>query len=132
MAVARTITSADRRTAMKSQVIVVGLFVFGLLQGSATAQNWSDWITSNNHDVQYRWSASGSGVNGDCHLQLRDQQGKGTTVVSVVIDYQSEQAESTREVVTIWDSQKSADQFPTAVHHCSSISNLHVTYIARR
>ena len=114
----------------RSQVSAV--FVFVLLQGTATAQNWSDWITSNNHDVQYRWSASGSGGNGDCHLQLRDQQGKSQTVVSVVIDYQSEQAESTRDVVTICDSQKADDQFPTAVHHCSSISNLHVTYIARR
>lgn len=117
---------------MKSEVIAVGLLVFALLQGSATAQNWSDWITSNNHDVQYRWSGSGSGGSGDCQLQLRDQQGKSTTVVSVVINYQSEQAESTREVVTIWDSQKVDDQFPTAIHRCSSISDLHITYIARR
>ena len=116
---------------MKSQVIAVGLFVFVLLQGSAIAQNWSDWITSD-HNVHYRWSASGSGGNGDCHLQLRDQQGKSQTVVSVIIDYQSEQVESTRELVTIWDSKKADDQFPTAVHHCSSISNLYVTYIARR
>jgi len=117
---------------MKLRVIAVGLFVLGLLQGSASAQNWSDWITSNNHDVQYRWSGSGSGASGDCQLQLRDQLAKGTTVVSVVIDYQAEQAESTREVITIWNSQKADDQFPTAVHRCLSITGLHVTYVARQ
>src|SRR6516225_9884350 len=105
---------------MKLRVTAAALFVLGLLQGSATAQTWSDWITSNNHDVQYRWSGSGSGASGDCNLQLRDQQGKSTTVLSVVIDYQAGEAESTREVITIWNPQKADDQFPTAVHHCSS------------
>lgn len=117
---------------MRFRIIVVGLFVLGCLLGSASAQNWSDWITSNNHDVQYRWSGSTSGGSGECQLQLRDLKRSNTTVVSVVVDYQSEQAESTRETVTISGSEKDEDQGPTVVHHCASISNLHVTNIARR
>jgi hypothetical protein len=117
---------------MKLAVVAVGLFALGCLQGSATAENWSDWITSNNHDVQYRWLGSTAGGSGECQLQLRDLKRSHTTVVSVEVDYQSEQAESTRETVTIAGPQKDEDQGPTVVHHCASIGDLHVTNIARR
>jgi hypothetical protein len=117
---------------MRLAVVAVGLFALGCLPGSATAQNWSDWITSNNHDVQYRWLGSASGGSGECQLQLRDLKRNQTTVVSVVVDYKSEQDESTRETVTIAGPQKDEDQGPTIVQHCASISDLHVTNIARR
>ena len=116
---------------MKLAVVAVGLFALGCLPGSASAQNWSDWITSNNHDVQYRWMGSPAGASAECHLQLQDLKRNRTTVVSVVVDYQAAQAESTREVVTISE-PKAEDQGPTIVHHCASISDLHVTNIARR
>ena len=116
---------------MKLAVVAVGWFVLGCLPGSASAQNWSDWITSNNHDVQYRWMGSTPGASEECHLQLQDLKRNRTTVVSVVIDYQAAQAESAREVVTISDS-KAEDQAPTIVHACVSVTDLHVTYLARR
>ena len=116
---------------MKLRVFVVGLFVLGCLLGSATAQDWSDWITSNNHDVQYRWVGNTPGASAECHLQLQDLKRNRTTVVSVVIDYQAAQAESTREVVTISD-PKAEDQAPAIVHACVSVTDLHVTNIARR
>ncbi len=117
---------------MKLRVFVVGMIVLGCLPGSASAQNWSEWITSNNHDVQYRWLGSTSGGSGECQLQLRDLKRNQTTVVSVVVDYKSEQDESTRETVTITGTQKAEDQGPTVVHRCASIGDLHVTNIARR
>ena len=116
---------------MKLRVFVVGMIVLGCLPDSASAQNWSDWITSNNHDVQYRWLGSTAGGSGECQLQLRDLERNQTTVVSVVVDYKSEQDESTRETVTISD-PKAEDQGPTIVHRCASIGDLHVTNIARR
>jgi hypothetical protein len=116
---------------MKLAVVAVGLFALGCLPGSASDQNWSDWITSNNHDVQYRWVGSTSGASAECHLQLQDLKRNRATVVSVVIDYQAAQAESTREAVTISD-PKAEEQAPTIVHACVSVTDLHVTYLARR
>ena len=116
---------------MKLAVVAVGLFALGCLPGSASAQNWSDWITSNNHDVQYRWVGSAAGASAECHLQLQDLKRNQTTVVSVVIDYKAAEAESTRETVTISD-PKAEDQAPTIVPACASVTNLHVTNIARR
>jgi len=116
---------------MKTAVVAVGLFALACLPGSASAQNWSDWITSNNHDVQYRWVGSAPGASAECHLQLQDLKRNVTTVVSVVVDYQAAQAESTRETVTISD-PKAEDQAPTIVHACVSVTNLHVTNLARR
>jgi len=40
---------------MKLQIIAVWWVVLGFLQGPVAAQDWSTWITSNNHDVQYSW-----------------------------------------------------------------------------
>jgi hypothetical protein len=54
-------------------------------------------------DFQYRWSGSSPSESGECYLQLRDLKRKPneTTFVSLLIDYQSEQAESTRDIITI-------------------------------
>ena len=116
---------------MKRAVVAVGWFVLGCLPGAASGQNWSDWITSNNHDVQYRWVGNTPGASVECHLQLQDLKRNRTTVLSVVIDYQAAQAESAREVVTISD-PKAEDQAPIIVHACVSVTDLHVTYLARR
>jgi hypothetical protein len=58
---------------------------------------------------------------------LRDLKRKPneTTVVSMLIDYQSEQAESTRDVITIMY-PKDEDAGPTIVRPCMSVTDLHV------
>ena len=125
---------------MKLQIIAVWLLVLGTLQGSATAQNWSSWITAhsnwttlfNNKDVQYRWRADTTDGSEACYLQLRDQKREPnhTTVVNVRIDYQYHDAESMRDVVTIMD-VKGENYGETTVHHCLSVGDLHVTDIVR-
>ena len=130
-----------KRTDMKLRMIFVWLVVLGVLQGSAAAQDWSSWMTSrrywigsgnNNRDVQYRWRASNPAENEECHVQLRDlkRQPNHTTFVSVRIDYQYHDAESTREVVTITDS-KDENQGQTTVYHCTSVGAVQLTDIVR-
>jgi hypothetical protein len=116
---------------MKLQVVAVCLVALGILQGSAAAQDWSTW-TSSNHDVQYRWLASAPGESATCHLQLRDTQRKSETIVSVRIDYKYDNKdESTREIVTI--TNLSSDGLgERTVFHCASIGDVHVTDIVRR
>jgi lipopolysaccharide biosynthesis regulator YciM len=125
---------------MKLQIIVVCLVVLGTLQGSA-AQDWSSWMTSrrywitsgnNNKDVQYRWRASTPGGNEECQVQLRDlkRQPNQTTVVSVRIDYQYHDAESTRDVVTITDI-KGENQGEATLYHCTSVGDVQLTDIVR-
>jgi hypothetical protein len=126
---------------MKLRIIIAWLVVLGTVQGSAVAQDWSSWmgarrywITSgnNNKDVQYRWRASTPGGTEECQVQLQDlkRQPNHTTVVSVRIDYQYHDAESTRDVVTITD-VKSENQGETTVPHCTSIGDVQLTDIVR-
>ena len=102
------------RIDMKLLIIPFSLVVMWALQGSVVAQDWSSWTTSrrywitsgtNNKDVQYRWRGGLPSGSEECQLQLRDlkRQPSQTTNVSVRIDYQYHNAESTREVVTIMD-----------------------------
>jgi len=87
---------------MKLRIIAASLVVFGTLQGPVAAQDWSSWITTNNHDLQYRWLGSAPGGSATCQLQVRDQKRKADTVVSLRIDYKFDDvAQSTRDVVTI-------------------------------
>jgi hypothetical protein len=127
---------------MKLQIIAVWLVVLATLQGSAAAQEWSSWTTSrrywitshnNNKDVQYRWRASTSSGSDQCQVQLRDlkRQPNQTTVVSVRIDYQYHEAGSTRDVVTITDSQ-GENPGETTVYHCTSVGDVQLTDIVRR
>jgi hypothetical protein len=126
---------------MKLHVITVGLVLLVTLQGSVAAQDWSSWTTAEsnwfmlgkNIGVQYRWRAVTPAGSKECHLQLRDLRpgAAQTTVVSVRIDYQYEQAESTRDVVTIMDLQGEYVG-ETIVYQCVSLGNLHVTDIVRR
>jgi len=92
------------------------------------------WITSgnNNKDVQYRWRASTPGGNEECQVQLRDlkRQPHQTTVVSVRIDYQYHDAESTRDVVTITDI-KGENQGEATLYHCTSVGDVQLTDIVR-
>ena len=89
-----------------------------VLPSSASAQNWSDWITSNNHDVQYRWVGSTPSASAECHLQWQDLKRNQTTVVSVVIDYKAAEAESTRETVTISDPKAEDQAQPSCTRAC--------------
>lgn len=116
---------------MKLQVVVICSLVLGILPGSAAAQDWSSWISSN-HDVQYRWLAAIPGESATCHLQLRDTQRKIETIVSVRIDYKYDNKdESDRDVVTITNLNGDGMGERT-VYHCTSVSNLHVTDIVRQ
>ena len=127
---------------MRLQVIAVWLTLLGTLQGSAVAQDWSSWMTSqrywitsgtNNKDVQYRWRPGTSSESEECQLQLRDlkRQPNQTTYVSVRIDYQDHGAQSTRDVLTIMDF-KGENQGETTVHHCTSVDGVQLTDIVRR
>ena len=128
---------------MNLRVIPVCLVVIWTLQGSAVAQDWSSWTTSrrywitsgtNNKDVQYRWRSGTTGGSEECQLQLRDlkRQPSQTTYVSVRIDYQYHNAESTREVVTIPIDVKGENQGGTTVHHCMSVADVQLADIVRR
>ena len=127
---------------MKLQISGVLVAVLWTLQGSVAAQDWSSWNTvrsswfmlgNNAKDVQYRWRASAPGGGEECRVQLRDNksQPNQTTVVSVLIDYQYHEAQSTRDVVTIMDMQ-GEHYGETTVHQCVSVGDLRVTDIARR
>ena len=126
---------------MKLQIIVVWLVVLGTLQGSVAAQDWSSWMASrrywitsrnNNNDVQYRWRASTPGENEECRVQLRDlkRQPNQSTFVSVRIDYQYHDAESTRDVVTMTDIT-GENQEETTLYHCTSVGDVQLTDIVR-
>jgi hypothetical protein len=115
---------------MKIRLIVVGMLFLGAFQLSA--QDWSSWTATGNRDFQYRWLGSVPSESGGCYLELRDlkRQPNETTVVTVLIDYQSAQAESTREVITITDS-KDEDQGPRILRPCASVGDVHVKDIIR-
>ena len=115
---------------MKVRLIVVWIVFLGAFQLSA--QDWSSWTTANNRDFQYRWLGSAPSGGGECYLQLRDlkRQPSETTFVTVLIDYQSAQAESTRDVIAITDS-KDTDQGPRILSPCVSVADVHVKDIVR-
>jgi len=117
---------------MKLQIIAVWWVVLGFLQGPVAAQDWSTWITSNNHDVQYRWLGSTPGGSPTCQLQLRDLKRNIDTVVGVRIDYKyGDAADSTRDLVTITDF-KGEGLGERTVYRCVSVGDLHVTGLVRR
>ena len=115
---------------MKIRLVVVWMVFLGAFQLSA--QDWSSWTTANNREFQYRWLGSTPSKSGECYLQLRDlkRQPNETTFVTVLIDYQSAQAESTRDVITITDS-KDEDQGPRILRPCVSVGAVHVKDIVR-
>ena len=115
---------------MKIRRILVWAVFFGAFQLSA--QNWSSWTTANNRDFQYRWSGSDPSKSGDCYLQMRDlkRQSNQTTYVTVLIDYHSAQAESTRDVITIAD-PKDEDQGPRILSPCVSVGDVQVKDFVR-
>ena len=117
---------------MKLQIIAVFLMVFGTLQSPVAAQDWSSWITPNNHDLQYRWLGSTPGGSPTCQLQVRDLKLNVESVVSLRIDYKfGDAAQSTREVVTITEF-KGESLGERAVDHCVSVDSLHVNEVVRR
>lgn len=115
---------------MKIRLIVVCIVFLGAFQLSA--QDWSSWTTANNRDFQYRWLGNAPDKSGECYLQLRDlkRQPNATTVATVLIDYKSGQAESTRDVIAITDS-KDEDQGPSILSPCVSVGAVHVKDIVR-
>jgi hypothetical protein len=115
---------------MNIRLIVVWMVFLGAFPLSA--QDWSSWTTADNRDFQYRWLGSAPSTSGQCYLQVRDlkRQPNETTLVTVLIDYQSVQAESTREVITIVDS-KDEEQGPRIVRPCESIRDVHVKDVVR-
>jgi hypothetical protein len=126
---------------MKLQIIGVLCAVLGALQGSVVAQNWSSWnaapsswfmLGHSAKDVQYRWWASTPSEGEVCHVQLQDGGSQSNQIViSVLIDYQYHDAQSTRDVVTITDTQ--GERYgEVIVHQCVSVGALRVTDIARR
>jgi hypothetical protein len=116
---------------MKPQIIAAWLAV-GALQGSIAAQDWSSWITSNNHDVQYRWLGSTPSEGAKCQLQLHDLKWKVNTIASVRINYKYDNAaESTRDVVTITD-LKCEEMGGRTIDHCVSVDDLHLNEVVRR
>ena len=125
---------------MKLQIIAICLVVLGGLQGTVDAQDWSSWTEARGNwfmlgkhkDVQYRWRASTPSEGEECQVQLRDtqRQPNQTTVVSVQIDYQYHDAQSTRAVVSIADI-KGENAGEATVHPCMSISDVRLTDIAR-
>jgi hypothetical protein len=126
---------------MKLQITAVWLVVLGTLQGPAAAQDWSSWTEAHsdrfmlgkNKDVQYRWRTGTPGGGKECQVQLRDtqRQPNQTTVVSVQIDYQYHDAQSTRDVVTIADI-KDENAGEATVHQCMSVGAVRLTDIVRR
>src|SRR5215469_13387411 len=117
------------RTDMKSQIIAIWSVVFGTLPGQVAAQDWSSWITPNNHDLQYRWLGSAPGGSPTCQLQLRDLKLNVESVVSLRIDYRFDNAaQSTREVVTITGS-KDESLGERTIDHCVSVDDLHVNEV---
>jgi len=117
---------------MKSQIIAVCLVVFGTLPGRVAAQDWSSWITSNNHDLQCRWLGSSPGGSPTCQLQVRDLKLNVESVVSMRVDYKfDDAAQSTREVVTITEF-KGESLGESTVDHCVSVDDLHVNGFVRR
>jgi hypothetical protein len=125
---------------MKLQIIAICLVALGVLQGSVDAQDWSSWTEAHsyrfmlgkNKDVQYRWRASTPSGGEECQVQLRDtqRQPNQTTVVSVQIDYQYHDAQSTRDVITITDI-KGENVGETIVHQCVSVGDVRLTDIVR-
>ena len=117
---------------MKSQIVAVWLLVFVTLPGRVAAQDWSSWITPNNHDLQYRWVGSTTGGNPTCQLQVRDLKLNVGSVVSLRIDYKFDNAaQSTRDVVTITRS-KGESLGESTVDHCVSVDKVHVNEVVRR
>jgi hypothetical protein len=125
---------------MKLQIIAVCLVVLGVLPGSVEAQDWSSWTEARSNwfmlgrhkGVQYRWRASTPSGGEECQVQLRDTQRQPNqrTVVSVQIDYQYHDAQSTRYVVTIADiNGENAGE--ATVHPCLSVGDVRLTDIAR-
>jgi hypothetical protein len=116
---------------MKIRLVVAGMVFLGAFQ--LLAQDWSSWTTANNRDFQYRWLGSSAPSKGEeCYLQLRDlkRQPNETTVATVLIDYQSAQAESTRDVITIMN-PKDEDQGPTILRPCVSVGGVQVKDMVR-
>src|SRR5580698_7515648 len=115
---------------MKIRLLVVGIAFLAAFQ--LGAQDWSSWTTAKNRDFQYRWLGSVPGNGAECYVQLRDlkRQPNGTTFATVLIDYKSAQAESTRDVITITDS-KDEDQGPSILSPCVSVGAVHVKDIVR-
>jgi hypothetical protein len=115
---------------MTIRLIVISMAFFGTFQLSA--QNWSSWTATNNHDFEYRWLGSAPSESGGCSLQLRDLKRKPeeTTFVSVLVDYQAGQAESTRDVITVMSSHDE-DQGPLIVRPCASVGGVRVNDILR-
>ncbi len=115
---------------MTIRLIVISMTLFGTFLLSA--QDWSSWTASNNRDFQYRWLSNATDKSGECYLQLRDskRQPSETTFATVVIDYQSQQAESTRDVITIVES-KNEDQGPRILRPCASLGDVRVKDIVR-
>jgi len=117
---------------VKVQIIAAWLVVLGVSEGSVAAQDWSSWITSSNHDVQYRWLGSPPGGSAKCQLQLRDLKRNVDTVVSIRIDYKfNDTAQSTRDVVIITEAKDESIGERT-VDHCVSVDDLHVNDVVRR
>lgn len=114
---------------MNIRLMVAGMLLFGTFQ--LNAQDWSSWAATNNRDFQYRWLGSTSN-NGECQLQLHDlkRQPNETTVVSVLVDYQSGRAQSMREVITIMGSSDE-NQGPLIVSPCASVGGVHVNDMVR-
>src|SRR6516162_4116402 len=109
------------RADMKSQVIAVCLMVLGTLPARVAAQDWSSWITSNNHDVQYRWLGSAPGGSPTCQLQVRDLKLNVESVVSLRVEYKFDNDDqSIRDVVTITGS-KGESLGERAIDHCVSV-----------
>jgi len=109
-----------------------GWSLLGILQGSLTAQEWSSWNRSNNHDIQYRWLGSSQSESTHCHLQLRELERKIDTVVRIRIEYKYGDAEdSTRDVVTIMDPQ-GENMGERTVYRCVLVGDLYVTDIVWR
>jgi hypothetical protein len=117
---------------MKSRIIAIWLVAFGTLLGRVAAQDWSSWITPNNHDLQYRWLGSVPGGSPTCQLQVRDLKLNVESVASLRIDYKvDDAAQSTRDVVTITGS-KGESLGERTVDHCVSVDDLHVNEVVRR
>ena len=124
---------------MKSCIIAIWLIVLGALPGSVAAEDWSSWteeksnwfLLGRHKGVQYRWRAN-TPNGGECLVQLRDtlRQPNQTTVVSVQIDYQSHDAQSTRDVITIMD-LKGENVGETTVYQCVSVGDVRLTDIVR-
>ena len=115
---------------MKIRLMVGCMLLLGTFP--LNAQDWSSWAATNNRDFQYRWLGSASNNSGECQLQLHDlkRQPNETTVVSVLVDYKSGQAQSVRDVITIMGSSDD-NQGPLIVSPCASIDSVHVNDMVR-